>query len=74
MSECERLMNDLSENYMGKIFYFCLRKTGDEYSAEDLTQDIALSVLSELRRGVIPYSFSAYVWQIARNRAKISVG
>ncbi len=68
MSECERLMNDLSENYIGKIFYFCLRKTGDEYSAEDLTQDIALSVLSGLRRGVVPDSFSAYVWQIARNR------
>ncbi len=68
MRECERLMNDFSENYMEKVFYFCLRKTGDEYCAEDLTQDIALSVLSELRHGVIPDNFSAYVWQIARNR------
>ncbi len=68
MSECERLMNELSENYMGKIFYFCLRKTGNEYDAEDLTQDIALSVLSELRRGVVPQGFSAYIWKIARNR------
>ncbi len=68
MSEIQKLMNDFSENYMEKLFYFCLRKVGNEYSAEDLTQDISLCVFTELRRGVVPESFSAWVWQIARNR------
>ncbi len=68
MSDNEILINDFSDNYMEKIFYFCLRKTGGEYEAEDLTQDIALSVISELRRGIIPDNFSAWIWQITRNR------
>ena len=39
---CNRLINDFAENYMEKIFYFCLKKTGNHIEAEDLTQDIAL--------------------------------
>ena len=64
----DRLMNEFAENYMEKIFYFCLKKTGDRYEAEDLTQDIALQILSSLHSGIIPTSFSAWIWQIARNR------
>ena len=64
----DRLMNEFAENYMEKIFYFCLKKTGDQYEAEDLTQDIALQIITSLRGGTIPTSFSAWVWQIARNR------
>ena len=56
------------DEYLGKIFYFCLKKVGNEYDAEELSQDIALSILSSLRRGSIPESFSAWVWKIARNR------
>ncbi len=67
MSEIEKLMLDFSENYMEKLFYFCLRKCGNDHDAEDLTQDIALAVITELRRGAVPESFSAWVWQIARN-------
>ena len=65
---CDRLMNEFAENYMEKIFYFCLKKTGDQYEAEDLTQDIALQIITSLQGGTIPTSFSAWVWQIARNR------
>ena len=35
--------------------------------AEDLTQDIALQIITALHKGTIPTSFSAWVWQIARN-------
>ncbi len=59
---------DFSEHYMEKLFYFCLRKTGSSEAAEDLTQEIALCILGELRRGVVPENFPAWVWQIARNR------
>ncbi len=59
---------DYTENYMEKVFYFCLKKTGNAHDAEDLSQDIALCIFSELRRGRIVEHFSAWVWKIARNR------
>lgn len=68
---CNRLIHEFAENYMGKLFYFCLRKTGDPNEAEDLTQDIALNVLTALEKGSVPEFFSAWVWQIARNRYSV---
>ena len=38
----DRLINGFTENYMEKLFYFCLKKTGNNVEAEDLTQDISL--------------------------------
>ena len=64
----DRLINEFAENYMEKLFYFCLKKTGNQIEAEDLAQDIALQIITALNRGTIPTSFSAWVWQIARNR------
>ena len=64
----DRLINEFAENYMEKLFYFCLKKTGNNNEAEDLTQDIALQLITALNKGTIPTSFSAWVWQIARNR------
>ena len=68
---CDKLINEFTENYMGKLFYFCLKKTGNNVEAEDLTQDIALQIITALNKGTIPTSFSAWVWQIARNRYSI---
>lgn len=65
---CDRLIKEFTEHYMEKLFYFCLKKTGNHADAEDLTQDIALQIVVSLNKGVIPTSFSAWVWQIARNR------
>ena len=56
------------QEYMGKIFYYCLRKTGDSHEAEDLASDITLQVLTTLHNGACPVHFPAWVWQIARNR------
>ena len=64
----DRLINEFTENHMEKLFYFCLKKTGSHIEAEDLTQDIALQIITALNKGIIPTSFSAWVWQIARNR------
>ncbi len=64
----DRLIQEFSDNYMEKLFYFCLKKTGSQIEAEDLTQDIALNILTALNKGTIPKSFSAWVWQISRNR------
>ncbi len=67
----DRLIKEFAENYMEKLFYFCLKKTGNHSEAEDLTQDIALQIITALNKGTIPTSFSAWVWQIARNRYSV---
>ena len=67
----DRLIKEFAENYMEKLFYFCLKKTGSHVEAEDLTQDIALQIITALNKGTIPTSFSAWVWQIARNRYSV---
>ena len=55
----QQLMNEFAENYMEKLFYFCLKKTGSHIEAEDLTQDVALQIITALDKGTIPASFSA---------------
>ena len=67
----DRLINEFAEHYMEKLFYFCLKKTGNNIEAEDLTQDVALQIITALNKGTIPASFSAWVWQIARNRYSV---
>ncbi len=67
----DRLVGEFTENYMKKLFYFCLKKTGRHTEAEDLTQDIALQIITALHKGTIPTNFSAWVWQIARNRYSV---
>ena len=37
---CDRLINDFTENYMEKLFYFRLKKTGSKEESENLTQII----------------------------------
>ena len=67
----DRLLKEFTETYMEKLFYFCLKKTGSQIEAEDLTQDIALQIITALNKGTIPAKFSAWVWQIARNRYSV---
>lgn len=62
------LIKEYTDNYLGKIFYYCLKKTGDSYEAEDLASDITLNVLKSLESGSSPESFSSWTWKIARNR------
>lgn len=66
--DVEAAIRLFSTEYLGKIFYFCLKKLGNEFEAEELSQDIVLNVISSLRRSVVPSDFSAWVWKIARNR------
>ena len=64
----DRLIEKYVDMYMEKLFYFCLKKTGNHEEAENLSQDIALNVLTALNKGIVPNNFSAWVWQIANNR------
>lgn len=56
------------EHFLEKVFYFSLRKTGNEHDAEELAGEIGVEVLTALSRGIKPQSFQAWVWKIARNR------
>ena len=67
----ERLVREYTENYLQKVYYFCLKKTGNSVEAEDLAQEVTLNILTSLNRGSVPTSFSAWVWQIARNRYSV---
>ena len=49
----------LANEYMDKIFYFCLKKTGNVHEAEDLSQDIALNIIVSLENHPLPQAFSA---------------
>lgn len=68
MQDAERLITEFTGDYMGKLFYFCLKKTGNSYEAEDLSSDISVCIFTELRKGTLPSNFPAWVWRIARNR------
>ena len=68
---CDCLIQEFIKNHMEKMFYFCLKKTGNNSEADDLVQDITLNIISALKKGMIPTSFSAWVWQIARNRYSV---
>ncbi|MDE7210778.1 MAG: RNA polymerase sigma factor [Lachnospiraceae bacterium] len=64
----EGLIENFTSGYMEKLFYFCLKKTGNPTEAEDLASDIALNIIAALRAKTVPEHFSAWVWRIARNR------
>ena len=64
----QNYIREYTGHYMEKVFYFCLKKTGNQQEAEDLASDISLCIFAQLRKCVIPEHFSAWVWQIARNR------
>jgi len=64
----ENLIQIFANEYFEKLYYFCLKKVSNANEAEDLSADIALNIIHELRKGIVPNNFSAWVWQIARNK------
>lgn len=64
----QNMVSIFTEKYLGKLYYYCLKKTGNVTEAEDLSSDISLNIIAELNKGVIPQHFSAWVWTIAKNR------
>lgn len=57
-----------TNEYLGKVFYFCLKKTGNEQEAAELSGEISLEVVQALIRGKEPENFTAWLWTIVRNR------
>ena len=63
----ENLIQTFVTDYVQKIYYFCLKRTGTSEDAEDLASDISLAVITSLNKGSVPEHLSAWIWQIARN-------
>lgn len=63
----ELRIHEFASEYFGRIYYYCLKKTGGEAEAAELSQETALTVIEQLRRGACPENFSGWVWQIVRN-------
>ena len=60
-------IGEFTSEYFERVYYYCLKKTGSETEAAELSQDIALGIIEQLHRGACPDSFSGWVWQIVRN-------
>ena len=58
----------LDKEYLQKMFYFFLRKTGDRQEAEELSQETAFEILQMLNKGYKPNSFHAWLWIVARRK------
>lgn len=71
MTDKKEYADRFIREFTGKLFYFCLKKTGNIHEAEDLSADICLSVLTSLERGSDPENFPAWVWRVARNRYSV---
>ena len=54
--------------FVDKIYYYCLKKTGTTEEAEDLGSEIVVEVLTALSKGVLTEHFEGWVWRIAHNR------
>ena len=50
-----RLRDLFVSNYLEKLFYFCLKKTGDAREAEELASDISLDVLTAIEKYSNPH-------------------
>lgn len=64
-------MSDLdifTTQYLGRVFYFCLKKTGSEQDAAELAGEISLEVVQALARGKGPEKFDAWLWTLVRNQ------
>lgn len=58
----------LANEYLNRLYYFCLKKTGDPYIAENLAGEIVCEALISLNHGCEPTSFDPWIWKLARNR------
>jgi len=65
----ETAFEKLVERYQGRLRYFIRRLLGEADKAEDVLQNVWLTVLRELSNLRTPEAFSVWVYRIARNKA-----
>ncbi|MBQ4574083.1 MAG: sigma-70 family RNA polymerase sigma factor [Clostridia bacterium] len=62
------MAEEYCEKCLAEVFYYCLRKTGNEQDAEELAAEISLEIISSICRGYSPEQISAWVWTVAKRR------
>ena len=60
-------IDEYCDSYLEKIFYFSLKRTGDEQAAEELTSEISYEIIYSLKRGAAPHCLGAWIWKVASN-------
>jgi RNA polymerase sigma factor (sigma-70 family) len=63
----------LDSDILKKLFYYCLKRTGNREIAEDLSGDISLEILTMLNRGYKPENFNAWLWTVAKAKYAVWV-
>ncbi|MCL2285431.1 MAG: sigma-70 family RNA polymerase sigma factor [Firmicutes bacterium] len=58
----------LDSDSLKKLFFYCLKRTGNRTAAEDLSGDISLEILTMLNRGYKPENFNGWMWAVARTK------
>lgn len=61
-------IKEYCDHYLEKIFYFALKKTGNEHDANELASNISFEILTALGKKTIPKSFDAWIWAVAKNQ------
>ncbi|MBN1555957.1 MAG: sigma-70 family RNA polymerase sigma factor [Phycisphaerae bacterium] len=65
----EDALESLVQQYQAPLRYYLRRLMGNEHQAEDILQDVWMTMIRELKRLRDPKSFSVWLYRIARNRA-----
>lgn len=58
----------LQQEFLEKLVFYALKKTGNKHEAEELAQDIAVQAVISLSNGSQPCEFAHWLWKLARNR------
>ncbi len=61
-------INKYINEFLEKIYYYCLKKCSNPKQAEDLASEINYNILNALGKNFIPDNYNAWVWAIARNQ------
>ena len=54
--------------YIDKLFFYCLKKTGNRYDAEELSSQIVLEVLLAIKKNIQIENMEAYIFTVANNQ------
>jgi RNA polymerase sigma factor (sigma-70 family) len=60
--------NIIDEELLEKVYLYSYNKLNNKIDAEDLTQDILVEVLTELKKGKEIHSFYSWFWAVAHNK------
>lgn len=60
------LINNL-ENYVDKVFFYCIKRCNNRMDAEDLSQTILLECINQINKGTVIDNMDYYIWGVCKN-------